>query len=517
MKLPPNDVKTIVLGEGEDLVTPAVKRDGGAAIYTLNYEVAVDGGYRRVEGYERLDGQTAPSAGGTRGDILAVPGSGGILGVAVYDGDVYAFRDNAGGTAVDLYKATASGWSQVTLSNAITAGARIDHLAYNFTGAVSGKRLYWANGNDRCIEFDGTTDTQLTGTGAPTAPQHLAAAGNRLVLSSAGGQVDLSPVGTPTSSDWTVTGGSINMGDEVTAMIPHVAGALTVLCAERINILNEVAGSLSNASMQEHTSHTGAREWTSQRFTDVLFLDTFGVSSLSATQAYGDFEMNSLSRRVKPLVDYWRPSAAASVVSRRKNQYRLYFPDSDNGVTDVLTGTRVGDSMRWARGKLGFVLTCVTSAEIDGEERLFAGSTSGMVYELDVGSDFDGEEILAILRLPFNHLGTPSALKRFRRIWADVSTPAQFDASLSVEINYADPDTPPSVRMTDELLGGGGMWSVDRWSEFAWSARQLGELEAQLAGSGMNVGIILSSRGDDVPVHTWQSVRIKYTTRAIDR
>lgn len=50
-----------------------------------------------------------------RGDIAAVPGSGNVLGVILYNDVVYAFRDNAGGTATDIYKSSASGWTQVTL------------------------------------------------------------------------------------------------------------------------------------------------------------------------------------------------------------------------------------------------------------------------------------------------------------------------------------------------------------------------------------------------------------------
>lgn len=50
-----------------------------------------------------------------RADILVVPGSGNVLGIVSYDDVQYAFRNNAGGTAVDMYKSTASGWSQVSL------------------------------------------------------------------------------------------------------------------------------------------------------------------------------------------------------------------------------------------------------------------------------------------------------------------------------------------------------------------------------------------------------------------
>ncbi|HLP99220.1 MAG TPA: hypothetical protein VK149_12335 [Sideroxyarcus sp.] len=48
-----------------------------------------------------------------RADITAVPGSGSVRGVFVFNDLVYAFRDNAGATAVDLYKSSASGWVNV--------------------------------------------------------------------------------------------------------------------------------------------------------------------------------------------------------------------------------------------------------------------------------------------------------------------------------------------------------------------------------------------------------------------
>lgn len=50
-----------------------------------------------------------------RADIAAVPGSGAVLGVVLYNDVTYAFRNNAGGTAAVLYKSTSSGWTAVTM------------------------------------------------------------------------------------------------------------------------------------------------------------------------------------------------------------------------------------------------------------------------------------------------------------------------------------------------------------------------------------------------------------------
>lgn len=71
---------------------------------------------------------TAAAADYYRSLVLAVPGSGPVRGVAVLPingtDEVFAWRDNAGGTAGAIYKATTSGWTAVTLLKQVsfTAG-----------------------------------------------------------------------------------------------------------------------------------------------------------------------------------------------------------------------------------------------------------------------------------------------------------------------------------------------------------------------------------------------------------
>lgn len=55
----------------------------------------------------------AAAANVYRSDIGVVPGSGPIRGVVYFEGAAYAFRDNAGGTAIGIYKSTGAGWVEV--------------------------------------------------------------------------------------------------------------------------------------------------------------------------------------------------------------------------------------------------------------------------------------------------------------------------------------------------------------------------------------------------------------------
>tara|TARA_R110000782_G_scaffold5485_2_gene18960 strand:+ start:4184 stop:6226 length:2043 start_codon:yes stop_codon:yes gene_type:complete len=75
-----------------------------------------------------------------RADITAVPGSGSILGVSYYNDDVYAWRNNVGATAADLYKSTSGGWTFVTFGKELSfnTGAALIADGNTVTGATSG-------------------------------------------------------------------------------------------------------------------------------------------------------------------------------------------------------------------------------------------------------------------------------------------------------------------------------------------------------------------------------------------
>lgn len=75
-----------------------------------------------------------------RADIQAVPGSGQIRGVAYYNGTVYAWRDNAGGTALVMHKSTPSGWSAIAYGFELAFDTGVHELVdgNTVTGQTSG-------------------------------------------------------------------------------------------------------------------------------------------------------------------------------------------------------------------------------------------------------------------------------------------------------------------------------------------------------------------------------------------
>lgn len=100
----------------------------GSATVTLASTPALDAQYLNLAADEY------------RADITEVPGSGSILGVWKYSGNVYAFRNNAGGTAAVMHVESPSGWTPVALGREIsfTSGGTTEIAAGDtITGATS--------------------------------------------------------------------------------------------------------------------------------------------------------------------------------------------------------------------------------------------------------------------------------------------------------------------------------------------------------------------------------------------
>lgn len=61
IKMPPTQTAYFPLKGGLNLVTPPLSTPDGMCRDAINFECDVDGGYRRIDGYERFDGKSAPS------------------------------------------------------------------------------------------------------------------------------------------------------------------------------------------------------------------------------------------------------------------------------------------------------------------------------------------------------------------------------------------------------------------------------------------------------------------------
>src|SRR5690606_33871487 len=120
-----------------------------------------------------------------------------------------------------------------------------------------------------------------------------------------------------------------------------------------------------------------------------------GITQLMATQAFGAFEMSVISRLVQPIIDEKRGLEVASCIVRGSNQYRVFFNDGTGLIMQVMPsqgGTMSAALMFFDYGSVHMNDVC-SFVDTDGTERIIAGGSDGMVYELDKGTSFDGEVI----------------------------------------------------------------------------------------------------------------------------
>lgn len=526
-----------------------------------------------------------------RDRIAEPPGSGPTRGGAVYGGEVYVWRDNSGGTAGRMWKATSSGWTAVSfghtldftagtaqfpegvtivgvtsgatgkvqrvvrrsgawsgdaagylvLSNVtgtfqsgeninaggggsatasgaqasvtLPAGGHYRTTIHNFYGGATA-RLYAVNGVGRAIEFDGTVlapiDTGLSM--ALDKPTHVAVRKNHLVLAYPGGTINHSGVGLPLSFSAIDGAGSIEFGTGIMGL-GETATALVIIGDKRIGYL--VGDDATNFTIETITDEAGGFENTFQIVGGrPIYLDHLGLRELRAAESFGNFRMGSLTQAIEPLIAAKRGSgltAAASLTVRARDQYRLFWNDGTG--LFVYLGRRDPEILEFS---LPFAPAWAVSGDDElGRDIMLAGdANSGMVYQLDIGTSFDGDEVEAFIRLHFINLGSPQQEKRWHRARVEIDTAAsEMQIAVASDYGYGDPDLTASPEQAFSITGSGGIWDISNWDEFQWSAPVVGTLVAEMNGIGTNVALTFISNHTVEAPHTLSTLILNHSPR----
>jgi hypothetical protein len=447
----------------------------------------------------------------TRAVIEAVPGSGAMRGVWVYNNTVYAFRDNAGGTATDMYKSSASGWTQCSLGgNTLTAGGRFEFVNHNFSGHSGSRKMYGVNGKDKAFQWDGTTFTPITTGMATDTPIHIAVHQNYLILAFPGGSLQHSGVLDPTSWSVVTGAGEVATGEEITGMMPTVGNVLAVFCRNRTFLLTGTGH--SNWALETHSMTSGAIEWSMQHAQTPIYLDDRGLTIIEQTEAFGDFQDNTISRDIQARIDAQKAKVTAAVVCRSKNQYIICF-DDDTAIVGTFKNRRLQGFMDLDYSK---TVRCIVSGEdANGDEQIFFGSDDGYIYELNAGTSFDGSAVTAFLRTPYNHFSTPRVWKRFHQITLEMNSGVSPDIELEFapEFSYSDPNTPSETPQDFTVAGGGGFWDSAIWNQFYWGGQVVGTLEGYLDGIGYNMSLLINSSATYESPHTIHGAIVNYAPK----
>lgn len=398
---------------------------------------------------------------------------------------------------------------------AFPPGGRYIFRTHNFYGASNRRQAFGVNGVGYAFCW-GTDEVVIPiKTSMPVdTPHRIAVHRKHLFLAFPGGSLQNSAVATPLSWEPVLGANEFGMGDEITDLIESNTNAMAVLSASSIAVLTGT--STLDFSLDPLTDEAGALPFTSSRFGSAIYLDNRGLRSIKATQEFGNFGVGTLSESVQPLLSNKREKAIAPVAAtiiRTKDHYRLFFADG-SGISFYM-GRKDPEAMAFNLGK---VITCISSVEgPDTKERIFFGSDDGYVYQLDVGTSFDGEVIEAFIQLPYNHLGTPRQLKQFRKAIIELVAAPNTQLYLTAVYDYSDDEQGSMPELAFDVSGGGGLWDIANWDEFYWSSPNEGKAEGPLEGQGANISLIIYSSSAYEESHNIQGITLDYSPRGIKR
>lgn len=402
------------------------------------------------------------------------------------------------------------------IQTAITFGPAIrqfEFSVHNFgggTGAGS-KRLYGCDGVSRGFEFDGTTLVPIV-TGMTTdAPTHVNVHKNHLFFSF-GGSAQHSAISNP--YNWSVVSGANELacGDTVTGFLSmpgsENSGAMAIYARNLTKVL--YGSSAADWKLVTYSEEAGALPYTIQYITQGVVLDDKGITLLSATQAYGNFADAVASLQIKPAMNDLANTAIGSCIVRQKNQYRVFFTGGD-----ALYMTFSGQKIQGiTRATLINPVTCMVSAEgSSGLEEIYFGSSNGYVYQMDIGTSFDGTAITWSAELAFNHFGGPRQLKQYRKAVTEVSGGEYAEFYLTHRIGYGSPeyDSSPTSTATSNISSGN--WDEGNWDQLFWDGQTLSPAESDLTGTAENLSLIYSGSSDEYQPFTLNSAIVHFTQR----
>jgi len=390
---------------------------------------------------------------------------------------------------------------------------RFEFVNWNFGGASGTSRMYGCDGKSKAFEFDGTVLVPITTGMATDTPLHIRAHKNQLFLSF-GSSVQHSGIGLPYT--WLPVFGNseIACGDTVTNFLSvpgdQSGGAMVIYTKNRTLVL--YGNDSSDWNLIPFSEEAGARAYTAQYIGRGVVLDDQGVMSLDTTQNFGNFAASALSQQIAPLIDSLNDdySPIASCISRKKNQYRLFYTSGQAVYMTMQQGKVLG----FTSITLPDAVTCICSQEgATGREEIYFGSSDGFVYQMDAGTSFDGDPINWYASLAFNHFGSPRAIKSFHKAVLEVTGTSYCEFSLTSAIAYDSTEFDQNSTTSASIELSSSTWDTSTWDKFYWDSRALSPTEVDISGHAENISLIFSGNSDEFKQFTLHSAMLHFTPR----
>lgn len=480
----------------------------GSAIRMINYEPALEGGYRRISGFAN-DYGTVPGETDTS-----------VLGVAVYsqlnDG-IFACRKPASGNNYFHYWDNGtSAWVTPSTSGSPTM-VGVDRVRFSKVNWGVPK-LVLTDGVNPAATWDGTTYTQLTSGDIPSAPSYSEDFAGHLFLAGDPSEKNLLYFSAPLDeTDWTPASGSgvINVGFE----IKQIKAFRDQLYIFGINNIKKLVGnSVADFQVSDVTKNLGCVSSDSvvEFNSDLIFLSPDGIRPVSATERIGDVELNTLSKPVQNIFEAYTQNEDLSTVSivvlNKKSQFRLFFSNADSlGLIGSLRQTNQGGLGFEYSQLIGIEVNCADSGYIGEEEYVIHGDSSGNVYRQESGQNFNGNPIFSLYQTPFVFMDDPILRKVFYDVHTYLRSEGEVTVNIGIEYSYGNTDVLKPVDYSLDTTGAAAFFDAAIYDATdIYDGNPSPVRKTNIEGSGDSISISYVTV-EDQPSHTIQAYVVSYT------
>jgi hypothetical protein len=277
-----------------------------------------------------------------------------------------------------------------------------------------------------------------------------------------------------------------------------------------------------NFSLTFISPEQGCIPRTAQNIGSSVCLDDRGILQIDRIQEFGNFQSSTLSERVQSIVDSFRSKIQGSAVYRSRNQYRIYCNDGTGLVMklDKKKSAIEFTTFDYNSGRSTNLVnpTCMCSVEdATGKDVVFFGASNGYVYQADKGTSFDGEDIEAYLRMPFNNAASPRMKKRYRAAVMEMVAYGYAEIRFQPEFSYGNERIASHPIVTQTVGGSGGYWDIESWDTFFYDARTTLTPIFKLKGSGLNIAMLFYTKSAIDAGHLFQGTTLHFSPRRLER
>jgi len=502
-------------------------RTPGVATVLQNFEVSIEGGYRRINGFSKFGaGSAVQPTGGVTNILGTMPYADGVIVCA--GTDIYFTQD--GITYLQINKLSHSSGDDYTTFTGRTATTRTGQGQIQFAMFEGAAQDYGtvviADGANKPFSFrmEGTGalssrtyfTEEITVTGTKYATfitshdHHLIAAG----VEDNENTVFYSIYNDP--SDFSGTGaGSVTISDKIVG-VKGFRQDLFIFCENSIHKLININDSQNTAVVPVAENVGCLSGYSIQEIGgDLIFLAPDGLRTVAGTARIGDVELGTVSKAIQPIITELAENVnnyiINSVVLREKSQYRLFY--SNEGLTNSaqrgIIGTLRPNGFEWSETK-GIEVTAIGSGfDTNGIERYYHGDTDGYVHVHNSGDNFDGSAIDARYQTPDYDYGDFGTLKTLHYVKLSIGPENEVQPSLRVRFDYDSNETPQPEDYLLDSVPAPSIFGTALFGTAKFGASEQPLVRLALQGSGYSNSFRILTNDTNAP-YTINGLYIDY-------